>query len=46
MNFDFISFIFNDVVTLIHKITTLYKQLSVQEIQITFSASFDIFFFA
>ena len=32
MNFNFVLFILNDVVILIHKVTTLYKQSSVQEI--------------
>ena len=32
MNLNFVSFISNDVVILIHRITTLYKQSSVQEI--------------
>jgi len=31
INLNFVSFIFNDVITLIHKVTTLYKQSSVQE---------------
>jgi len=46
MNLNFISFISDDVVILIHKITTLYKQSSIQETQTAFSASSDIFSFA
>jgi len=46
MNLNFVSFISDNIVILIHRVTTLYKQLSVQEIQITFSTSSDIFSFA
>ncbi len=45
MNLNFILFISNNIVTLIHRVTTLYKQLSVQETQTAFSVLSDIFSF-
>ncbi len=32
MNFNFVSFIFDNVIILIYRVITLYKQLSIQEI--------------
>ena len=45
MNLDFVSFILNNIIILIHKVTTLYEQLSVQETQTAVSVPFDIFSF-
>jgi len=46
MNLNFASFIPNDIVILIHKVTTLYEQPSIQEIQAAFLTPSDIFSFA
>jgi len=45
MNLDFVSFILNNIIILIHKVTTLYEQLSVQETQTAVSVPSDIFSF-